>query len=270
MLEVTPVRPTDRFPALAILRGNAWAASMRAAMLDDAFWTPFLAAYDGPHMRGVVFCQRLAGSAAVVWPPQTQPPSTDAEDLLVRAAFDHVPDAKYVQAFLPTAEFALAAPLLRQGFQYITRVRHFAWSGVAEAASILRPYNTLAPHVFLDLLMACHDESLDGPELNGLRTPDEVFEGYMEVAPDPGQWWFAEQDGQPAGVLLLHGSEVVFLGVHPHFRRRGIGRQLLQFALQTSAHLQLIVDDRNTPALELYQSLGFVETAQQEVLLWRR
>ena len=55
--------------------------------------------------------------------------------------------------------------------------------------------------------------------------------------------------------------EVVYLGLTPAARGRGLGRAVLQHALELArthvSQLELAVDCRNTPATRLYQSTGF-------------
>jgi mycothiol synthase len=67
--------------------------------------------------------------------------------------------------------------------------------------------------------------------------------------------------------------ELMYLGLVPEARRRGYGRALTLHALrwlreQPATQMTLCVDARNLPARQLYQSLGFVETDRQEVLLY--
>ena len=106
------------------------------------------------------------------------------------------------------------------------------------------------------------------PELHHVLTPDEVLAGYRDAARDPAGWWLAVADDQPAGVLLLNGDELTFLGVVPERRGRGIGRRLLELALERAADLSLIVDARNAPAFQLYQSAGFEVVGAREVFLY--
>lgn len=52
------------------------------------------------------------------------------------------------------------------------------------------------------------------------------------------------------------------MGIHPDYRRRGLGRQLLQAALDAARtfgleRIELAVLTNNTPAVALYRSMGF-------------
>ena len=138
-----------------------------------------------------------------------------------------------------------------------------------------------SPADALPVLLASYDGTLDGPELNDLRTPDEVLAGQVEAAPDVVRWWLAERDGEPAGVLILADSDrpdewdVSYLGVAPRHRRRGLGRRLVAFAIDRAAEagvgsLTLSVDTRNGPARGLYESFGFRVEGLQDVYLKAR
>jgi ribosomal protein S18 acetylase RimI-like enzyme len=74
-------------------------------------------------------------------------------------------------------------------------------------------------------------------------------------------------DDQPAGVLLLNGDELTFLGVLPERRGQGVGRHLLNRALRQTSALSLIVDARNGPAVQLYRSAGLDVVGAREVFL---
>ena len=98
---------------------------------------------------------------------------------------------------------------------------------------------------------------------------------------DPGQWWVAEVDGEPVGLLMgdeqyadENGGWVKNLGVLRHQRGRGLGRALLQHALAEFARRGRVkaglgVDTGNeTGALALYESVGMRPLFQADV--WRR
>ncbi len=57
--------------------------------------------------------------------------------------------------------------------------------------------------------------------------------------------------------------------VDPRYRRRGLGRELVDAAIawaaaRGAAHLRLWVDDTNPGAAEFYRSLGFVPTGESQ------
>jgi ribosomal protein S18 acetylase RimI-like enzyme len=103
--------------------------------------------------------------------------------------------------------------------------------------------------------------------MQDLRTADELVAGYRDCAADTNQWWLAELDGEPAGVLILADTELIFVGVVPARRGAGTGRALVESACEKSAELSLIVDVRNIPAVQLYLSVGFEVIGAREVFL---
>jgi len=140
-------------------------------------------------------------------------------------------------------------------------------------------YNPSKPAVFHQTLQNTYKDTLDCPELNGVRGVEEVIAGHRGQSHfDPNLWLLALVDGLPVGVLLLTRSpetldwEISYVGVVPEARGRGFGRELVLKALaaaQTGGapYLTLSVDARNHPARELYRVLGFEVYDRREVFL---
>ena len=68
--------------------------------------------------------------------------------------------------------------------------------------------------------------------------------------------------------LVGDGHSVIFvqdLLVRPDYQRQGIGKKLLEKALETFPHVyqRLLVTERSEKNLDFYQSLGFVELSEQ-------
>ena len=66
--------------------------------------------------------------------------------------------------------------------------------------------------------------------------------------------------------------ELAYMGIHPHFRGKGLGRLLLLRGLAQArregfASVTLAVDSNNGPALSLYESMGFRENVRSTGLL---
>ncbi|HKB04568.1 MAG TPA: GNAT family N-acetyltransferase, partial [Gemmataceae bacterium] len=200
------------------------------------------------------------------------------EDALTAAALEHVAGVKSVQTFLPPEEAGRAEPLLRAGFRRVTRVwqmTRVAASGQVSRSSLrsrltLVAYHDTDPAEFHRTLLRAHDDSLDCPELHGVRSPDEVLAGYWDCAPDLSAWWLARLDDEPAGVLVLGPGDLTFVGVVPERRGHGVGRALVEAAVSWRPELSLTVDDRNVPAISLYRSLGFKPVGSRDVFVWVR
>jgi mycothiol synthase len=220
---------------------------------------------------GAVYGAVLAGSTAVVWPPRCLPVDSTIEDDLMTAVLTHVSTAKVVQALLPLEEMDRAGSLMRVGFRHVTNVQEMRIDSPASPAGSSRldliAFPNSDPVEFLRVLVRCHEDSLDCPELNDLRTPDELLAGYRDCAPDFGQWWLARHGGTSVGVLVLGANELTFVGVTPERRKLGFGRELVRFACGFAMPLSLIVDERNMPAIQLYSSIGFEIVGSREVYL---
>ena len=151
-----------------------------------------------------------------------------------------------------------------------------AWRGGDRLA--FTTYDAANPATFRAALAASYEGTLDCPEVNGLRTIDEVIVGHQAQGRyDPSTWWLAWLDGEPVGVLLLVEAEpreweIAYVGVVPPARRRGVALGLMHHALcharlVDATSLVLSVDDRNTPARRLYHRLGFEAYDHREVVM---
>jgi GNAT superfamily N-acetyltransferase len=239
---------------------------------------------------GVQVCVPLPGGSCLFWLPQVAPffERTDLADRLVQAgiAWQRIRGAKLAQAFVPPHSLDLAEPLVRCGFQDVTQLMYLRHDlcDVPERPAMpgvrIEPYAPELAKVFAETLERTYAGSLDCPEVNGLRTMDEVLVGHRAQGRwRPEHWRLAFRDGVPAGVLLLSdmadeaGWDLSYLGVVPEQRRRGLGRVLAQHAFElarTAGAEQLLVavDVRNAPALELYLHLRFSATESRNVLLY--
>ncbi|HET6573739.1 MAG TPA: GNAT family N-acetyltransferase [Fimbriiglobus sp.] len=245
-----------------------------------------LVAWADGRVVGAALAQHHPGSAAVAWPPGAEPgPGQDViVAALARAVADrlHAAGVKQAQALLPPADRDRARPLEAVGFRHITRLtflcRPVPAGGFDADGSPLRFTPADGP-AFADTLFATYDGTLDCPELNGTRTPDEVLAGYRAAAADPPDWWLASDGPGPAGVVLLAPGprpgvvELSYLGLVPSARGRGLGRELVRHALARAAAsaaewLTLSADVRNEPALRVYRAHGFREYDLQDVFLW--
>jgi mycothiol synthase len=241
-------------------------------------------------LLGAVLCLPLPGESALVWPPQCLPNKRRSlfEDALLHCAADWLRacNVRVAQALLSPEEAERAAALPRNGFAHVTHLL-FLRNDLSlpprrlkfRARLKYQAHDPSKPSVFHQTLQNTYKDTLDCPELNGVRGVEEVIAGHRGQSHfDPDLWLLALADGLPVGVLLLmrspetHDWEISYVGVVPEARRRGFGRELVLKALAEARTagapcLTLSVDGRNQPARELYRVLGFEPYDRREVFL---
>jgi ribosomal-protein-alanine N-acetyltransferase len=104
-----------------------------------------------------------------------------------------------------------------------------------------------------------------------LPWPERSFR--FEVTDNPAsRCWVVEMDGRIAAMLvgwmLVDEIHIATIATHPDFRRQGIGRQLLAYALRhaldegaRSSFLE--VRESNLPAQEMYRQFGYEATGRR-------
>lgn len=85
-------------------------------------------------------------------------------------------------------------------------------------------------------------------------------------------WLIAEDDGVVVGYIgsqtVLDAADIMNLAVSPNHRQQGIGQALIQKLvshLQQSGVIALLLEVRitNTPAIALYEKMGFVQVGRR-------
>jgi mycothiol synthase len=145
----------------------------------------------------------------------------------------------------------------------------------------LAAYEARTHSLFADAIVRSYEQTLDCPALSGMRDVEDVIEGHKAVGVfDPQFWGVLLRGDQPMGCLLLaeiparNGLELVYLGLTPEARGRGLGRLLMQRVLAIASRRQfavatLAVDAANTPALRLYRRCGYTSAAQRVAMIKR-
>lgn len=234
--------------------GDERALRERTALIDEA--CRFIG-QPGPEVGGGV---RLAQALL-------EPEERDAITALTGAGFTRIGDLAYLRRPLapPAARWDA-----RLGWPAGIAVRRVADLDPAEATPAL-----------LAALDRSYVETLDCPELCGLRETADVLESHRAVGRhDPELWWVVYADARPEGCVLIspcpeQGSvELVYLGLSPALRGRGLGSALLTMGLAAVAgrpgeSLTCAVDTRNAPAMRLYRRGGFERFATRVPLVKR-
>jgi mycothiol synthase len=294
--DIAPARADERSAALALALRHVPDAERSArvrhalTLLDVGDIDPLgiWVARTAAGLAGVQVCIPLRGGSGLFWLPQVESrwSESDLPERLVQAALTWLVQGggKLAQALLPANDTSLAEPLVRCGFQHITQLQYMRHDLETIAGSEAPPMHlqNFAPAIertFQDTLARTYQGTLDCPELNGLRTVEESMEGHRAQGIwRPENWRLAWLDDSPAGVVLmmeLHdgaGWDLSYVGVVPELRGRGLGRALVLHALHSAreagaGQLLLAVDQRNTIALPLYESLGFLATESRAVFL---
>ena len=91
------------------------------------------------------------------------------------------------------------------------------------------------------------------------------------------KFYFANEGQRTVGIVNFNLSKGLIsnVGVDPEERGKGYGRQIMLFGLDQlrkggcyEAYLRVHAD--NSPAIHLYESLGFVKAERHKTLIWRR
>ncbi|MBX6314034.1 MAG: GNAT family N-acetyltransferase [Isosphaeraceae bacterium] len=298
--EILPCPPEARAAALDLLyrradeplRGHLVAAARDAAQRGGLDLSGLWIARRRGRVAGALLTQVLAGRTAAVWPPEVEPSWQRAAmaQALLRAALEDLRTrgARIAQALLdPSSPRHAAADLTRAG---MPRVTHLIY--LRRETSPPLPLPTSVPRLhwrsyspetdaeFRAILQATYHDSLDMPELEGVRSLDDILAGHRAGGRfDPGRWWIGRIPEEPdaAAIVLLSAShnraawEVAYLGLTPPARGRGLGRATLAYALDLARphtpRLELAVDARNRPAEQLYRSAGFLPFDRRAVYL---
>jgi ribosomal protein S18 acetylase RimI-like enzyme len=237
---------------------------------------------------GAVWAQPAPGRMAGLHPPQVVPgePSSTAERLL--SALDgplRDANVRVVQSLLPRVAGPHAERLIKHGFRFTADLLYLVSTSLQPPDSLsascleYEPYSRQHRDRLLRLIEASYVDTLDIPSMNGLRSIEDVLEGYANTGiHHPGLWLFVRHDGRDVGCLLLtdHPSfgqcELVYMGLTPAARGRGWGTHLTRRAqwmtrLAGRARLVLAVDAANEPAIATYSRTGFFEWARRSVFL---
>ena len=143
----------------------------------------------------------------------------------------------------------------------------------------LAPWNSNDRSMLEALLTQTYQDTLDCPGLAELRTPTDIVDGHLAAGEHHASLWtIAFENERPVGALLLAPSpstdstEVIYLGLVPEARGRGLGSALLAHGMTLAAqrpepNIALAVDARNSPALALYTHAGFCALRRREAFV---
>jgi ribosomal protein S18 acetylase RimI-like enzyme len=241
---------------------------------------------------GTLMTQALGGRAVAVWAPEVRPSWGRAASAarLIHEALDAYKARGFAiaQAVLDeTVGPRGGADLARGGMPWVTDLLYL-WRDttpliVAESDRRLewRGLGEVDEDLFRATVRATYEGSLDMPELEGARSLDDALDGHRgngRFAPELWRLGRVPDHPDEAAVLLLSAAaadrdawEVVYLGLTPAARGRGLGARAIAHALELARPhadaLELAVDVRNRPALRLYAAACFVPLDRRAVHL---
>jgi ribosomal protein S18 acetylase RimI-like enzyme len=225
----------------------------------------------------------------------TSAPTNSAEELelgaVIEALCGDLPGVVLAQTLLEPGEREARAAFVHAGFQWVGGLAYMrrampkrgefgefvdqAWpDGVVVRRT--RPGDDALIMVAME---RSYIETLDCPELCGLRDTADVLTSHRATGSfDPTLWWIVEIDGSAEGLMLFNpcpdqaSVELVYLGLSPKARGRGLGARLLRMGLghlaaRREPTITCAVDERNEPALRLYRAHGFSEFAHRTALV---
>ena len=251
----------------AIDLGGLWAARRRGRVV------------------GALLTQALAGRAAAVWAPEVTVSWGRAAlaASLIRSALEDFRSRGFriAQALVDgSAPRTASADLERGGLPRVTVLTYMHRDTARPMGRAptpgrptfdWRPFGPPTEDDFRRVLQETYAESLDMPELEGIRSLDDVIAGHRAAGRyDPSRWrvGFLPDEPGSAAVLLLSevpdrpAWEVAYLGLTLPARGRGLGKAALAHALDLARphapRLELAVDARNDPARRLYDAAGFI------------
>jgi putative acetyltransferase len=70
---------------------------------------------------------------------------------------------------------------------------------------------------------------------------------------------------QPIGFLGVADGKIEMLFIHPEARGKGVGRQLLEYAIHQMQATELDVNEQNEQAVGFYKRMNFVVVGRSEV-----
>lgn len=293
--EYRPARAEEIQPVLAMILGSAHApagpeqvleflqfASGRGINVND-LW---VACASGKPVWGILPITN-PGHTALLFAPPRRPADCDVAPL-VEAVCEHLSrrSTYLAQALLDPPDAAGRGMLATLGFKEMAELVYLQVNVSRAIATPELPesfwwqtYSAQTHPLFERAILESYQQSLDCPGLNGLRDIGDVIAGHKASGEFNPRFWFvlSERD-MPRGVLLLcrvprtDASELVYLGLAPVARRRGLADLLVRQALwavreMSLSRLTLAVDANNAPALRLYYRHGMSRIGSKVALM---
>jgi ribosomal protein S18 acetylase RimI-like enzyme len=240
------------------------------------------------NLAGAVLVQIQPGRSAMVWPPRIidgQPRQAAAQLLEAGLRALGQADLGIAQALLPTDAGGDADMIRAAGFRHVSDLLYLVCPAHGfpdvQPSSMLQFSPIGADHErrFAALVEATYEGTLDCPAVNGLRSMEDVLQGYRATGKyDPAWWLVVHRQGEAIGCLIVSDypqydtCELIYMGLVPAARRQGFGAAITGQAMWLAAtarrqRLVVAVDAANTPAVKMYAAAGFQAWDRKSVFL---
>ncbi len=244
----------------------------------------------GNKLVGAVWVQLTPGKTAVLWAPGIATGEhDDTGRALMRSALDYLGrhDLIMVQSLVDNRDDVRCAALIEAGFEHLVDLRYLvsldsSFPKVQPLAPIqFVPSSHVTRERLAEVVEQTYSQTRDCPKLCGVRSMDDVLDGYQETGVfSPERWWIIRHENQDIGCLLLTDHpgcdylELLYMGVLPGARGNGWGKEIVKFAQwqtrqASRTRLVLAVDAENQPALANYEAHGLLCWERKSVY-WRR
>jgi mycothiol synthase len=291
-----PVTPREKHQALALLlTGSPRVDASVDAFLNmtdeqelstDMLWSAKRA---GRPIAAVLVIPCPGRTAMMFTSPLERAGEASVVAELVRFACRSQEPAKVqlIQSLLEPGQSAQRQALESAGFARLAELIYMTRPAPAERTPLTLDAGLEVVHygpgrreLFGRAILASYEGTRDCPGLLGVRDIDDILDGHMAAGKFRAELWFTLMaDGQPAAVMLLNpipqrqAIELVYLGVSPNWRGRGIAKALLTHGLGLARQhhaneIILAVDRDNAPAVRLYQSLQFAPSARKVAMMF--
>jgi ribosomal protein S18 acetylase RimI-like enzyme len=293
---ITAVPPARRSQAIDLLTApladdarRAQQAAIGAAIATDPMQAAgLLGHFRADELTAAAWLQAQAGRTATLWPPvgarQGEPAVTAA---LVNGAIDvaRAQGAVMVQSLLLTDAGADAEALCDAGFAHTADLLYLVSLSAQFPRACPASNMTFVPQSADDmreialLVEGSYQGTRDCPALDGVRAIEDVIAGYRSIGRfRPDLWLIARTADGGAGCIILadHAPEpmweLVYMGVAPEGRGRGLGLEITRYGQWLAAHenierMVLAVDASNEPALATYAAAGFVSWDRRSIFV---
>lgn len=294
--EIEVAAPGERVAALTLVLRNSAEAGRKSLIRQtlesgEPACAHLLVARRGAEIVGAVWSQVQPGGAAHLWLPQIE--KSQAAELrthLLQAAIKRLErDVQLVQALLSEENHNDAELLVAAGFTHISDLLYLVSTRLAfpdECPQTGLHFEVFSPQMhdrLARIIEATYEATRDCPQLNGLRSIDDVLAGYRATGRFATKNWVlvrestTDQHQDDVGCILLaeHAKgtwELVYMGIVPAARGRGFGVELARYAQwhvgQAGGEtLVLAVDAANEPAVAIYATAGFTAWERRSVYL---